>query len=614
MSSILNSTTTTEGLNKSLMTNGIKRNIKTRTKLVKLSIKDFISNVQNKSQNSNISFTKNYSITERTGEMEVIKLRNWDRDNLIQISNESERLYSSLKLKYSKSKSKPKLIKLDSFQKILETSNDELRKIIKNKTKASHNNIIQNFIKKDKEEQTILLLNNIAKTKNKFNFFTIENNQQRSFESNFGFDSNSFNLLNDKKINSQIYRKIIKEKKNQENYERRNLMNISIQYMNKKNERIESETELSKIFTEINNLTSKFNEQKNSIKVEILNVQQSLENIQKEGKSTKEELLYVSRQKTIEINNLNQKIKNFHRKYLLDLKKQEEIKLKKEKEINLLKEEENYLKIIKLGILSSQKEYYLEILKKGYDVRENGLVWCIKHLLELQSDLEYSHFPKFLNHQQCDYLIEQANIALEISQLKIIIKVLKNKNEKSNVEKKFAFFNQMYLNAKKNKNLRKKNRIQEEIEMLRKQNNLLTKTDIHLNKVFNNLFNSHKDAFKLQNDKKMEELKIENITNDLKETLLEQGGNLNPKNDDIGSVFNLIEQDSETKDFLENIVILRFRLDYLEKLQEDLKEQQIKLFKNTIENHKKIHKILTAETSLQNDLVFSALFGNKVLS
>ena len=614
MSSILNSTTTTEGLNKSLMTNGIKRNIKTRTKLVKLSIKDFISNVQNKSQNSNISFTKNYSITERTGEMEVIKLRNWDRDNLIQISNESERLYSSLKLKYSKSKSKPKLIKLDSFQKILETSNDELRKIIKNKTKASHNNIIQNFIKKDKEEQTILLLNNIAKTKNKFNFFTIENNQQRSFESNFGFDSNSFNLLNDKKRNSQIYRKIIKEKKNQENYERRNLMNISIQYMNKKNERIESETELSKIFTEINNLTSKFNEQKNSIKVEILNVQQSLENIQKEGKSTKEELLYVSRQKTIEINNLNQKIRNFHRKYLLDLKKQEEIKLKKEKEINLLKEEENYLKIIKLGILSSQKEYYLEILKKGYDVRENGLVWCIKHLLELQSDLEYSHFPKFLNHQQCDYLIEQANIALEISQLKIIIKVLKNKNEKSNVEKKFAFFNQMYLNAKKNKNLRKKNRIQEEIEMLRKKNNLLTKTDIHLNKVFNNLFNSHKDAFKLQNDKKMEELKIENITNDLKETLLEQGGNLNPKKDDIGSVFNLIEQDSETKDFLENIVILRFRLDYLEKLQEDLKEQQIKLFKNTIENHKKIHKILTAETSLQNDLVFSALFGNKVLS
>ena len=614
MSSILNSTTTTEGLNKSLMTNGIKRNIKTRTKLVKLSIKDFISNVQNKSQNSNISFTKNYSITERTGEMEVIKLRNWDRDNLIQISNESERLYSSLKLKYSKSKSKPKLIKLDSFQKILETSNDELRKIIKNKTKASHNNIIQNFIKKDKEEQTILLLNNIAKTKNKFNFFTIENNQQRSFESNFGFDSNSFNLLNDKKINSQIYRKIIKEKKNQENYERRNLMNISIQYMNKKNERIESETELSKIFTEINNLTSKFNEQKNSIKVEILNVQQSLENIQKEGKSTKEELLYVSRQKTIEINNLNQKIRNFHRKYLLDLKKQEEIKLKKEKEINLLKEEENYLKIIKLGILSSQKEYYLEILKKGYDVRENGLVWCIKHLLELQSDLEYSHFPKFLNHQQCDYLIEQANIALEISQLKIIIKVLKNKNEKSNVEKKFAFFNQMYLNAKKNKNLRKKNRIQEEIEMLRKQNNLLTKTDIHLNKVFNNLFNSHKDAFKLQNDKKMEELKIENITNDLKETLLEQGGNLNPKKENIDSVFNLIEQDSETKDFLENIVILRFRLDYLEKLQEDLKEQQIKLFKNTIENHKKIHKILTAETSLQNDLVFSALFGNKVLS
>ena len=32
-----------------------------------------------------------------------------------------------------------------------------------------------------------------------------------------------------------------------------------------------------------------------------------------------------------------------------------------------------------------------------------------------------------------------------------------------------------------------------------------------------------------------------------------------------------------------------------------------------IDNNKKINKVMTAESSLQNDLVFSALFGNTVL-
>ena len=35
----------------------------------------------------------------------------------------------------------------------------------------------------------------------------------------------------------------------------------------------------------------------------------------------------------------------------------------------------------------------------------------------------------------------------------------------------------------------------------------------------------HKETFKYQNEKKLEELKIENITKDLKLTLLEKGGN-----------------------------------------------------------------------------------------
>ena len=55
------------------------------TNIVKI-YKDFIFNIQNRSQKlSNYSYTKNYVITERTGEMDVIKLKNWDKENLIHI-------------------------------------------------------------------------------------------------------------------------------------------------------------------------------------------------------------------------------------------------------------------------------------------------------------------------------------------------------------------------------------------------------------------------------------------------------------------------------------------------------------------------------------------------
>ena len=123
----------------------------------------------------------------------------------------------------------------------------------------------------------------------------------------------------------------------------------------------------------------------------------------------------------------------------------------------------------------------------------------------------------------------------------------------------------------------------------------------------------HKETFKYQNEKKLEELKIENITKDLKLTLLEKGGNYGDNYEELSSVLNILEKDVQTKNYLESIITLRCRLDYLQKRSDEIKEKQLKLFKMRIDNNKKINKIMTAESSLQNDLVFSALFGNTVL-
>ena len=613
MSSKLDITTTTTSGDALSKTISNLKMIKSQKKTSKqLSMKDFFNSIHSRSQRSaNFSYTKNYTITERTGEMDVLKLKNWDIENLIHIKNDSDILYDSLSQLYKKTRNSLKLEKLENYQKILEASNGELKNILKNKNPK--NKIFDNFVKKNQEEQGLILLNSIAKTKNKFNLSSMmENRKQREMEQNFGFESQSFNSVTQANLNSQFYRRVIKEKVGQENYQRKELMTITLKYMDKKNERIEKEGQLSKIFIDINNLINKFNEEKNKIKIEILNNQEYLEKLRKEGKYSKEETMLITRQKAIERNNLEYKIKELFKKYQLDLKKLEDLKNKKKQEIDIVKDEENYIKLVKLSILSSQREYFLDILKKGYDVRKDGLVWCVKFLLELQTDLEYFHFPKFLNHQECDYLIEQANIALEITQLKIIVKVMKDKNEKNSIEKKYEYFNRMANAALRVKHHRK-SLIQEELENLKKQRLNMSTTDKHLNKVFNKVLTRHKDTFKYQNEKKIEELKIANITKDLKETLLEKGGNFDENYDQLNSVLNIIEKDSQTKNYLENIITLRCRLDYLQKKSDELKEKQLRIFKARIDDIKKINKVITAETSLQNDLVFSALFGTSVL-
>ena len=613
MSSILDTTQTTDALSK-IGTNNLQRKRNIKIPLQRLSMKEFFTTIHKKSQKSvNFSYSRNYTICERTGEMEVLKLKNWDIENLIHIKTESDLLYSSLNDFYKKNKNFDKLEQLNSYQKIIDTSNVDMKNILKSKSKISKNKILDNLIKKNHEEQGTILLNSIAKTKNKFNLTSMENKKQNNLAQNFGFESQTLNSVsNNNNLNSQFYRRVIKEKVGQENFSRQELMQITLKYMDKKNERIEKESLLSQIFIDINNLTNKFNEEKNKIKIEILNNQEFIEKMKREGKISKEESMLLTRQKAIERVNLERKIKEKYKNYLIEYKKKEDEKNKMKKKIDLLKEEENYLKLVKLSILSNQKEYYLDILKKGYDVRKEGLVWCVKHLLELQTDLEYYHFPKFLNHQECDYLIEQGNILLEIMQLKIIIKVMKEKNEKSNIDKKFEYFNKMAIVAKNTKHHRK-SLLQEEIENLKKEKNNITKTDKHLNKIFNKVLMKHKETFKFLNDKKLEDLKIENITKDLKETLLEKAGNFGENFEELNSVLNMIESDIKTKNYLENIITLRSRLDFLQKKSNQIKENQLKLFKTRIDNNKRINKIMTAETSLQNDLVFSALFGNTII-
>ena len=225
--------TTSDDLNKTMPK--FRFRINKRKTIQNLTMKDFIFNIQNRSQKlSNYSYTKNYVITERTGEMDVIKLKNWDKENLIHIQQDSDILYASLSNLYNKTKNYSKLQRLESYHKIIETSNGELKKILKNKSKNSRNKVFESFIKQNQEQQGLILLNNIVKTKNKFNLGSMENKKQRQMAQNYGFESQALNTVAEKNMDSQFYRRIIKEKVNQENYSRHELMNVTLQYMEKK--------------------------------------------------------------------------------------------------------------------------------------------------------------------------------------------------------------------------------------------------------------------------------------------------------------------------------------------------------------------------------------------
>lgn len=80
-------------------------------------------------------------------------------------------------------------------------------------------------------------------------------------------------------------------------------------------------------------------------------------------------------------------------------------------------------------VMKDQVTYYIDIIKKGFDVRKEGLSWATKKLMELNVPLDYSMFPRFLDHSQIDYIINLSTKQVEYMQLNIILKVLKNRQK-----------------------------------------------------------------------------------------------------------------------------------------------------------------------------------------
>ena len=280
-------------------------------------------------------------------------------------------------------------------------------------------------------------------------------------------------------------------------------------------------------------------------------------------------------------------------------------KIKEEKEkcikdIKRIEEEILYYKQVNEELLKEQRQYYMEILKNGFDSRREGMIWCVRNLLELQTNLEYHHFPKFLSHEEIDFLIQIAKISLEEIQLKIILKALRKKQselkEKENIRRMSQvddFISKKYDNQINNNNIfkYKKNLTDYELEKIR------------INKKFFRLYTRNDDTIKMFGDKSLEDNKDEELINKLKQNLFGKGNFGNEE----GELLKIFQGDEKHQRVLSLILFIRKRMDDLNLHKKEIIQDQIKIFKERLNDDE---SNLNVNQLMEKELIKKCLFGS----
>ena len=569
----------------------IKHNIKSHKENKKKFINNEISN----------TFTKFYRISRHQQKLDVIKLNTWDEDNLQSFYGNTNIIYQYLFNYYSKHNDKKKIENLEYLKTIIDNNGNFVDNILKSN---ANNKIIQNYIDQKNIEQGSILHNIISKTHYRFKNDLIVKDKKISL--NFGIDNDALAAMKkEKEIGTVFYGKIIKEKEKQESAKREELMNLSIKILNKKKEKELKEKNIGKNYEETNNIIKKYNANILKIKDEIEEKKEYFNKIKSIQVREEDEMDKKNQLNEIQLDREKQELKLIRIKYELnsEIKKLDKKKLELNEEFEVCKNELLFMKIAHVYLTKEQRNYYLDLLNKGYDIRNEGLVWIVKRLLEIQTKLEYHHFPKYLDKDQADYIIELANLNLEEAQLKIVIDVLQKK--------------QINLHNKLNKEIiqkilvlsnKRKTQIDTEIESKYKSSkNSDYNKDSKIYNSIKDVYKKYQGTFKMNSMKEIDDLREKKITDELKLSLLEGGRQGEKRNyDELTGLLDFFNKDN--KDYFEFILKLKLRMRVLAKEKETLRQKQILLFRESLDNDNRFNY---AESSLKYDLVWGALFGNR---
>ncbi len=470
---------------------------------------------------------------------------------------------------------------------------------------AKSNKILEDFFNRRNKDQGSILKNNIIKTKTRYSYSLFDSRNQKDIEENIGVDSKTLNAMNSKDVNDQYYTRVIKDKIKYEKQLHSELIDLNNNIQDKKEEKNITTQKLSDIYNKQSKLTKNFNKLYNERKSLLERFQDDYE---KKGKFHKSAFM-----KAFEISKKNEELKNniqdAKKDYVKNMKIIDSEKENCLKDMKRIENEMCYFKQINNELIKEQRQYYMEILRNGYDSRNEGMIWVVRNLLELNTNLEYHHFPKFLTHEQIDYLIKISSISLDEIQLKIILKVLKQKQKdlriKENI-RRMTVVDNIYADIKRKSIQNNDNDILELTKKTHKR--VLTeyekekiKIRNEINKKFLKLYYKNDETIRMFAEKNIEDNKDEILIEKFRECLF---GRTNYRTTD--SLLKLFEGDQRQKKILNVILYIRQKLHELNLIKKKIKDEQILIFK---ESQKYDETELDVKQLMQKELVKKCLFG-----
>ena len=542
---------------------------------------------------------KEYFKEKKIEENEIKKLNNWDLLHIKDMKN----------VKHSQSfKFIAKNLEMPEIKWMLDIKNDP-----KSINILSRNKKLKEFFKGLEEEQNAIF--NLNMNINKKNYLLDVYNDDDNNNNEEDVEINR----EDKKSSVDYYKDVMRDKIKVEEFLRNDLADLSQQIYDKKNMKKKLSFDINKIINKINNIEyekKNYYENQNE-KIKFLEENNFFydvnnNNKKKKNKNNSSKNLIINEKYK---NNFNDKISNKDKKFynkneIQKLKSKlnnfltssntkkielnEELKLL-QNNVKLIEEEIKKIKVRISSRIIEQRKYFFDILKKGIDVRKEGLSWVIIKLIELNGFFEESKFPKFLNNNQIDYLLKISYKQYELNELLKLFYVLKDKQNclKNEYEKHHKNeINELNENKKDNFN---------------EENNENYSIPIKYYKKFENIAQKYEKVTNIRINEQKEEKYLKKIVCDLQEKIKkkyyytkEKIDNFNNKNNNFnnennenddendkllflpGSLAEFFSKNKKFRDYFDDIFYLNSEIRKRQKEIKNLRKEEIEKFKKII--------------------------------
>ena len=526
----------------------------------------------------------------------------WDNDHLTDRKHKNKSLMSTVQKENSALYNKNNIEKY--FNKRINNNKEKKRNIILNKKSNSFN-------------LKYKILNSNKNSEEQDNIYNIEKHpkfKENSLLNNLKKERKKLEIIQREEL-KQIYKQLIINKIKKIKYndvlnntyylldKARTEYNLSVDLLKKRIEATQKYYEAVIKYFEIHQFDKKLSKSINNSINNYININ-SNSSINRANKKYRNKInnldIYEAKIKNYReylsiVDDINQEIKQYENKYNNIHRELNDFLIEINKKMSELNEDNNKLKILYRDLSYKETQYYLSLLKNGIDTRADGLSWVIKKLMELNIPISYSIFPKFLDKEEINYLIQISKLEFEKN---LIINILENlKQKKKGLNKNKTIINE---NISKN-DLYKKFKFNINIYDDDYKNQFGSKLIDELIKKFNEHYIMKNKLYSFRKQNNEDTLLVKNIKNKI--NIFAHNKDFNVLKDKYNN--KLININPKEKEDYYSVLLLTQREKKLNLIIEKLRKKEYIKFKEKFSSIP-IKDLIYKKYYLQ---VFNALFG-----